>query len=107
MANSLADLASQYTWQSVVSSVSGSIVLTPFQADAKRVALLISNGGPGTIQVNFGPPADLTTPIYAFPNQRPIILRFAELGPLIQQQINLIAPGTAGTGTFISIIKNS
>lgn len=107
MADQITQLAVQYSWLKVVQPVSGSIVQTPLNADAKRVTLVVSNGGPGTIQLNFGPPSDLTTPLYIHPDKNPLVLKFSDIGPLVQQAVTLISPGTAGTMTLISVFKSS
>lgn len=105
MADRLTELAASYTWQSFVAVVTGSVVSSPLKADATRTGLIFSNTGPGPVQVNFGPPSDLTTPLNIHPDKNPFVLLFKDVGPLIQQALNLVAPGTAGTITIIALQK--
>lgn len=103
MANNLNELSSLYTWDSFVFTVTGSIPVQAINADGKRIGLLFSNGGTGAIQVNFGPPGDLTKPIHIYPDKNPTLLRFSDVGPLVQQSLTLLAPGTAGVISIYTI----
>lgn len=103
MSNKLSELSSLYTWDSFVFVVVGSAPVSAIGADGKRVGLLFSNGGTGAIQVNFGPTGDVSKPIHIFPDKNPTLLKFSDVGPLVQQALTLLAPGTAGVLSIYTI----
>lgn len=107
MADQLTELIALYSYDSRFTTVLGSITNTPFLADPRRITLMVSNNGPDTAQLYLGPTSSPLTPIFVKAIDPPLIMPFRDFGPLMQQQVNFLAPGGSANVSVFVIFRSS